>query len=738
MADPPRATKRFKQDDEPASEVALFARTELLQYQNKVLASRLEKQRKDNEEMKKCNAKLEGAKSHLISSSALLYQQLFIVNDKLMSLHNCYGAGGSLENDLRRSSEIYDNYSLSISTDFDKIIEQSENSKNVIKQAGIKISSLLEKVYEECSKSTGAAESDLRAELQRASEYSQTLQTKQTEHETLVNNLKEKISEMKAKITADSHRIETLEVRAGRNLPYIIFENREFDTSQFKHDCKCHFCGKNIKEIQTKIDEIQLQKEKLEATLEENKHNGKGLPMNEAEIQIEATRKINNALFEVIVDLQKQEYIQDQEVIQSRAFNRLLRNGHQLLQAYEELLDINKKLGNTITQKEEENAKNMEQLKKNYEASLAQLNSQLQTNAIQMKVAQIEKNNLEKEMYSLKSMNIEEIKKDNHDLKTGIEKLEEESKKVKDQLQEALKEKKSLSEKTQALRLEYDNYLNTTMKDKEGQNQEIIEAQSKQIKDLTEELASSQAQVTETYVELEGIFNVNQDLEKKNKLLESRIEASNKLVEKSRQQNFKQSLENSKYQEEVRHKDKMIESMEEKTSALSQKLEQKSEEISTLNNINQTCKERENIQEEAKKLLEAELSDLKKKNFEQKQQIEEFEKLFQKTFSSLSNRMSKIAVNYLKTGSIQDTGDADLAPGSIGEMDEIDLIKYEYKRYKDMVKCPTCDNHKNTKLKCTHTYCRECVDENIANRNRKCPKCRVKFSTGDIIEFSLE
>mmetsp|Transcript_37757 Transcript_37757/g.37291 ORF Transcript_37757/g.37291 Transcript_37757/m.37291 type:complete len:412 (-) Transcript_37757:187-1422(-) len=411
--------------------------------------------------------------------------------------------------------------------------------------------------------------------------------------------------------------------------------------------------------------------------------------MNEAEIQIEATRKINNALFEVIVDLQKQEYIQDQEVIQSRAFNRLLRNGHQLLQAYEELLDINKKLGNTITQKEEENAKNMEQLKKNYDASLAQLNSQLQTNAIQMKVAQIEKNNLEKEMYSLKSMNIEEIKKDNHDLKAGIEKLEEESKKVKDQLQEALKEKKSLSEKTQALRLEYDNYLNTTMKDKEGQNQEIIEAQSKQIKDLTEEIASSQAQVTETYVELEGIFNVNQDLEKKNKLLESRIEASNKLVEKSRQQNFKQSLENSKYQEEVRHKDKMIESMEEKTSALSQKLEQKSEEISTLNNINQTCKERENIQEEAKKQLEAELSDLKKKNFEQKQQIEEFEKVISKTFSSLSNRMSKIAVNYLKTGSIQDTGDADLAPGSIGEMDEIDLIKYEYKRYKDMVKCPT-------------------------------------------------
>ena len=45
--------------------------------------------------------------------------------------------------------------------------------------------------------------------------------------------------------------------------------------------------------------------------------------------------------------------------------------------------------------------------------------------------------------------------------------------------------------------------------------------------------------------------------------------------------------------------------------------------------------------------------------------------------------------------------------------------------YRRMVKCTLCqENEKNAIIsKCGHTFCRDCIDERLANRNRKCPAC---------------
>ena len=45
--------------------------------------------------------------------------------------------------------------------------------------------------------------------------------------------------------------------------------------------------------------------------------------------------------------------------------------------------------------------------------------------------------------------------------------------------------------------------------------------------------------------------------------------------------------------------------------------------------------------------------------------------------------------------------------------------------YRRMVKCTLCqENEKNAVIvKCGHTFCRDCIDDRLANRNRKCPAC---------------
>ena len=53
---------------------------------------------------------------------------------------------------------------------------------------------------------------------------------------------------------------------------------------------------------------------------------------------------------------------------------------------------------------------------------------------------------------------------------------------------------------------------------------------------------------------------------------------------------------------------------------------------------------------------------------------------------------------------------------------------------KSMLKCSVCnDRFKEVAIsRCFHLFCKECIDENIRNRNRKCPACGEKFGADDI------
>jgi E3 ubiquitin-protein ligase BRE1 len=52
----------------------------------------------------------------------------------------------------------------------------------------------------------------------------------------------------------------------------------------------------------------------------------------------------------------------------------------------------------------------------------------------------------------------------------------------------------------------------------------------------------------------------------------------------------------------------------------------------------------------------------------------------------------------------------------------------------NMLRCSVCkDRFKEVAItRCFHLFCRQCIDSNLANRNRKCPMCGEKFGQDDV------
>jgi len=58
---------------------------------------------------------------------------------------------------------------------------------------------------------------------------------------------------------------------------------------------------------------------------------------------------------------------------------------------------------------------------------------------------------------------------------------------------------------------------------------------------------------------------------------------------------------------------------------------------------------------------------------------------------------------------------------------------------KNRLVCPVCNvrDKKCILLRCRHMFCKQCVDENVKNRSRKCPACGGRFDTKDVADVWL-
>lgn len=80
-----------------------------------------------------------------------------------------------------------------------------------------------------------------------------------------------------------------------------------------------------------------------------------------------------------------------------------------------------------------------------------------------------------------------------------------------------------------------------------------------------------------------------------------------------------------------------------------------------------------------------------------------------------------------------------MGQASSGESGAVEQLKTQISVLKSRLACPVC--HYRDKeciiLRCRHMHCKQCVDERISNRSRKCPTCNIKFSENDVGDIWL-
>mmetsp|Transcript_92709 Transcript_92709/g.267715 ORF Transcript_92709/g.267715 Transcript_92709/m.267715 type:complete len:908 (+) Transcript_92709:163-2886(+) len=77
--------------------------------------------------------------------------------------------------------------------------------------------------------------------------------------------------------------------------------------------------------------------------------------------------------------------------------------------------------------------------------------------------------------------------------------------------------------------------------------------------------------------------------------------------------------------------------------------------------------------------------------------------------------------------------------GSIVAGFTAEQLHTQVKHLQSRVNCPVCNvrDKKCILLRCRHMFCKNCVDENIKNRSRKCPACGIRFDTKDVGDIWL-
>lgn len=107
-------------------------------------------------------------------------------------------------------------------------------------------------------------------------------------------------------------------------------------------------------------------------------------------------------------------------------------------------------------------------------------------------------------------------------------------------------------------------------------------------------------------------------------------------------------------------------------------------------------------------------------------------KLLEEEKTTLQQEKAKLIVFKEKLEHIQNSG-------SGASREEVERLKREIEGYQRKLRCQCCnDREKNTVIsRCWHVFCKECVENNMKYRSRKCPACMQPFGYNDVHELYM-
>ena len=107
--------------------------------------------------------------------------------------------------------------------------------------------------------------------------------------------------------------------------------------------------------------------------------------------------------------------------------------------------------------------------------------------------------------------------------------------------------------------------------------------------------------------------------------------------------------------------------------------------------------------------------------------------------SDNAERESQQAKEKLNAALLQTSTTAVASSSSGASAFTVDQLNTQISVLKGRLACPVC--HYRDKeciiMRCRHMHCKQCVDERISNRSRKCPTCNNKFSEKDVEDVWL-
>ncbi|KAG2388324.1 hypothetical protein C9374_000488 [Naegleria lovaniensis] len=402
------------------------------------------------------------------------------------------------------------------------------------------------------------------------------------------------------------------------------------------------------------------------------------------------------------------------------------------------------------------------------EAHYEKYNAEVERNKLNLKNLEDTYNSFKEKM----KQDFVEVKNENKQLKDTIEKLNREKSEnsLLKQNEQLLQKKKEQVEKYNKLKYRYEKAKQAAEEAKVyKQDKEEIIRQLNMYKKRNEELAkqiSSEASKESASTSEGASKESTSTSEEDPSFLKSEI-----IKWKEQSEMFEASLNDTiqayeKLQQEKdevtkrvdRAEEQRLESMKEKA-----KMEKIMESVKDdLKKISETCTELERAkkqQEERIQSLALEKSALSE--FIEKQKLEEI--IYRKTLDQQRQVLDhyKLAVpslhseiELLKTKNTQLIQDLEKKENECNKQSlAIKRLNEEKQRkkeaeiasastddyFKRKITCTQCNDREvdHVICRCFHTFCKECVNLNIKTRNRKCPKCGVRYDQNDVKQFYL-